>query len=255
MGILRMRDQALTDAKKREQFDNAFEGVITGLETIRTAAKTVVQLYSSHSERVARGETARIVGGSVFIDENIDPELRKQTEIVISTAGRVVKDKMQEVLRLLNVDIGFFYKKPSTFANGIAALKQQNASLANYLELARAKWSERLRNCRDALEHGTWKLPRVGHVADSASVRAIEPMVDGQPVTQFVTHMADRVCCFVEEMCAHALQARMPDGISITEIPLAERKPEIVERFQPALAGGGMPIWIVSYHDSKFEDT
>ena len=85
--------------------------------------------------------------------------------------------------------------------------------------------------------------------------RAIEPMVDGQPVTQFVTQMADRVCCFVEEMCAHALQARMPDGISITEIPLAERKPEIVERFQPALAGGGMPIWIVSYHDSKFEDT
>ena len=255
MGILRMRDQALTDAKEREQFDNAFQGVITGLETIRTAAKTVVGLYSSHSERVARGEIARITGGSAFIDENVDPELRKQTEIVISTAGRVVKDRMQEVLRTLNVDIGFFYKKPSAFATGIARLRQQNVSLADYLELTRVKWSERLRNCRDSLEHGNWVLPRVSHETDFSSVRAIEPLVDGQPVTEFVTHVVDRVCCFVEELCAHALQTRMPEGISIAQVALAERKPEVVERFHPVLVGGGMPIWTISYHDSKFEDT
>jgi len=46
----------------------------------------------------------------------------------------------------------------------------------------------------------------------------------------------------------------MPEGISISEIPVAERPPEIVERFQPALVGGGMPIWKILYHDSKFED-
>ena len=96
-------------------------------------------------------------------------------------------------------------------------------------------------------------LPKVRYEAHGNTVRAAEPLVDGQPVTEFVTHMADRLYCFVEDMMAHALQAQMPAGISITEIPLAERNPEIVERFQPALANGVMPIWVILYHDSKFE--
>jgi hypothetical protein len=65
--------------------------------------------------------------------------------------------------------------------------------------------------------------------------------------------VADRLCCFAEDLIAHALQAQMPKGISITEIPLGERKPEIVERFRPALVGGGTHLWAISYHDSKFE--
>lgn len=255
LGILRLCDQALSDPTERDHFHKAFQGVITGLENVRAAGKTVVALYSSHSQRVARGEIARISAGTVFIDENVDHELRKQTEIVINTAGRLVKDRMQEVLCSLKLDIGFFYKKPRTFGAGLAKLRQQHPSLADYLEQTRAKWSERLSGCRNALEHESWVLPRVKHVADAGSVRAVEPLVDGQPVTEFVTHMVDRVCCFVEELCAHALQARMPQGISITQIPLTERNPDIVERFKPALAGGGMPLWSISYHDGKFEDT
>jgi hypothetical protein len=255
MGILRLRDLALSDSTEREQFDKAFQGVIAGVESIRGAAKTVLGLHASHSERVARGEIAKVLGGIVFVDENIDHELRKQTEIVISTASRVVKDRMQEVLRALELDVGFFYKKPSAFAAGISKLKQQDATLAKYLEQTRAKWSERLTNCRTALEHGSWVLPKVAHESSAGSVRTIEPLIDGQPVSLFVSHIVDRTCCFIEELCAYALQRRMPEGISFAEIPLSERKPEIVERFRPALIGGGMPIWTISYHDSKFEET
>jgi len=45
----------------------------------------------------------------------------------------------------------------------------------------------------------------------------------------------------------------MPKEVSITEIPVAERRPEIVERFQPALVGGGALLWKIQYHHSKFE--
>jgi hypothetical protein len=44
----------------------------------------------------------------------------------------------------------------------------------------------------------------------------------------------------------------MPAGISISEIPVAMRKPEIVERFQLALVGGGASIWKITYHESGF---
>ena len=44
-GILRLRDQALSDPIQRDDFDKAFQGVLTGLENIRAAAKAVVETY------------------------------------------------------------------------------------------------------------------------------------------------------------------------------------------------------------------
>ena len=127
--------------------------------------------------------------------------------------------------------------------------------MADYLKETRVKWSERLHRCRTALEHQGWAIPKVVYVVDSGRARAIEPLIDGQLATEFVVHMVDRVCCFVEEMCMFTLQAHMPEGVSITEIPVTKRKPDIKERFQLALVGGGMPIWSIAYHESKFEET
>jgi len=67
--------------------------------------------------------------------------------------------------------------------------------------------------------------------------------------------MMDRLCCFIEDVTVYALQAQMPDGISITEIPLSQRNPQCVERFQVALAHGGMPLWSIAYHETTFEET
>jgi hypothetical protein len=252
LGICRLRDQALSDAKAREEFDVAFEAVIAGLETVKAAAADVVKIWSEHHQKLARGEGAKVAHGDIFVEESIDRELGKRTDEVISTVSRVMKDRMQIALRALKLDIGFLYKKPHAFEAGLVKLKQHNPKLADYLNETRSKWSDRLTKCRTDLEHGTWVLPKVRYEVHGNTVRAMEPLVDGEPLTEFVTHMADRLYCFVEDMIAHALQTQMPAGVSITEIPLADRNPEIVERFRPALAGGGMPVWAISYHDSKF---
>jgi len=255
-GILRLRDQAIPSPKQREDFDKAYQTVTASLESIRAAAKTIATVYSSHSQKVARGEIARVIfGNSIQLDESIDKELRKQVETVISGSARVFKDRMQDVLRSLNVDLGFLYRQQSSFNNGIAKLRQSDPKLSAYLEETRMKWSERLTVCRIALEHQGWVLPKVQYVAESGSLRTIEPLIDDQPVTGFVAHMVDRVCCFVEDLCASTFQAQMLDGISLTEVPLNERKPELKERFQLALVGGGMPVWTISYHDTTFDET
>ena len=255
LGILRLRDQSISDIAQRDQFDKAFEGVIAGLESMKDASAAIAGLYRSHSERVARGEVSKIIYGNIELDESIDRELRKQVEIVISVAGRVFKDRTQDVLRSLNLNIGFLYKQQAAFAKGIATMQQSDPGLADYLQETRAKWSERLTVCRTALEHNNWVLPKIGYVVESGVVKTVEPLIDGQRMTEFVAHIFDRLCCFVEELCAHAFQRHMPAGISIAEIPVAERKVECVERFQMALVGGGLPIWLTKYHDSKFEHT
>jgi hypothetical protein len=255
LGICEMRNQSIGDKVLREKFDKVFEGVHAGLESLRDTVRSVTQLYSAHSEAVARGEGARNVNGDIFVDTPIDRELRTQIESFVSTASRVFKDKMRELLSVLGVNIGFLYQKPHAFANGIAKLKQTDAPLADYLVETRAKWSERLSNCRNDLEHGTWVVPGVRYEQNGAGVRAIEPAVDGQPVTEFVAHIAERIYCFVEECCAHAFQSVMQYDVSLTEIPLSQRNPEIASRFRLALIGGGTPVWTIAYHDTKFDDT
>ncbi len=98
-------------------------------------------------------------------------------------------------------------------------------------------------------------LPRMGYKENAGQIQTEEPQISGQPVTEFVRYIMDRLCCFVEEVTAYALQSQMPDVISITEIPLSQRKPQCAERFQVALMLGGMPLWSLVYHDSTFEET
>jgi hypothetical protein len=254
MGICTMRNQSINDAQERDAFDAAFEALLTGLETLRSSAKEVVSLYKDFEQKVSSGEAAKIENRAIRVNASVDRELRKCTDEVISTAGRVMKDRVQAVLRAAKMDIGFFYKQEGAFAAGIEALKKTDPHLAEYLRQARTRWSDRMTVCRIKLEHNSWVLPKVLYQHVGNGIRAVEPQVDGQPVTEFVQFVADRLTCFVEDVIIHAMKMRMPSGISITEIPLAQRNPTIVERFRPALSLGGSPIWNITYHESQFED-
>jgi len=255
LGLCTLRDQTIADKSLRQSFDKVFEGIIGGLQNLRTTARSITTLYSSHSEGVASGKAARVVNGDIYIDEPIDAELRRLTESFINTASRIVKERMKELVKLLDVNIGFLFQKGGAFNNGIARLRPTDPALGDYLIATRAKWCARLMMVRNSLEHETWSLPHVRHEQAGANARAIEPLIDGQPVTEFVAQMLDRVCCFVEELSTHAMQRRMQHDVSLTEIPLSERLPENAARFRQALIGGGTPTWALAYHDSKFEDT
>jgi hypothetical protein len=82
----------------------------------------------------------------------------------------------------------------------------------------------------------------------------IEPTVDGEPVSSFADTILERLSCFVEEVLVHGLQQQMLEGISLTELPLAQRRGEAPERFQPAIVTGGSVIWRITYHGRRFDE-
>jgi hypothetical protein len=254
-GLLELRDQAGLDVAQREEFDKAFEALLSSLNIARAASREAVELFARHSRRVSQGEVVRMTGNSIQITEGIDAELRKQVESFISSGGRAFKDRMQDVLTSLGVEIGFLYKKQTTFDQKLQARSKCEPALADYLRESRKKWCERFSATRIALEHGSWILPKTRYEQQLGGVRAIEPDIDGLRMSEFVTHMLDRLCSFVEDLCSYALQARTKAPISITEIPLAARAPEYPRRFQAMLIGGGLPVWTLKYHDSTFENT
>lgn len=254
LGLMRLRDAVYSDPVARESFDKVFDFVPTSLFAVRTTAKEISELWVGHARKVATGEIVRRQGVAIHIDESIDKELRKQVEHFLNNAARVIKQGMQGLTAQLGVDIGFLFNKQSTFERGIAALKASDTPLADYLETSRQTWSERLIESRNDLEHKNWSLPRIAYDTSGAIIVAVEPLVAGQPVTEFVQAMLDRVCCFVEDVTAHCLQQKMMAPITITEIPLEERRPESPERFRITLAVGGQPRWTISYRHSLFEN-
>jgi hypothetical protein len=253
MGLMRLRDAVYFDPAARESFDKAFDFVPTSLFTARTTANEISALWTAHVRKVVTGEVVRRQGMAIHIDENIDKELRKQVEHFLNSAARAIKQGMQGLTAQLGVDIGFMFKKQPAFERGIATLKATDLLLADYLEKVRQMWSERLIKTRIDLEHNNWSLPRVTYDTSGANVVAVEPLVAGQPVTEFVQAMLDRMCCFVEEVTAHCIQQKLAAPITITEIPLAERRSEAPERFQLTLAVGGQPRWNISYQSPSFE--
>ena len=255
MGLMRLRDAVYSDPAARESFDKAFDFVPTSLFAARTTAEEISELWAGHARKVAAGEVVRRQGVAIHIDDNIDKELRRQVEHFLNGAARVIKQGMQGLTAQLGVEIGFMFKKQPAFERGIAALKATDPLLADYLDKSRQMWSERLIKSRIDLEHNSWSLPRVTYDTSGANVVVVEPLIAGQPVTEFVQGMLDRVCCFVEDVTAHCIQQKMAAPITITEIPLAERRSEAPERFQLTLAVGGQPRWNIFYHSSSFEET
>jgi hypothetical protein len=160
---------------------------------------------------------------------------------------------MQNIARELGVNIGVLFRQKGSFEKGVAALQATDTDLALYLQQTRG-WSEPMLKSRIDLEHGTWVLPRTEHAATNGAVKANEPTLAGKPVSEFADFTFDRLCCFVEELSSHCLR-KMPSGVTLIEIPLAERVPEVPERFRITLADGGQPAWRIAFHQSRFENT
>jgi hypothetical protein len=254
IGLMHLRDAVFPDPANRQAFDKPYEFVLVTLLNTRTTAQDIAKLFTDHARKVGSGEIARVQGQALHIDENIDKELRKHTEDFLNSAVRVLKQGMQDVTNALGVNIGFLFKKSTTFATSVAAIRATDPELADYLSQAR-QWTERLVEARNAMEHTASVLPKIQYSQSGNSIQAHEPQISNQPVTEFVKFMMDRLACFVEEVTAHCLQARMPAGLSIREIPLAQRLAEVPERFQNTLKSGVTPVWRITYHQSVFEET
>jgi hypothetical protein len=255
IGVLHLRDQVYPDPTKRDSFDAPYDYVTSALSSTRDSARKVTTLWKGHKDKVASGELAKIDGGgNIHVQESIDKELRSEIETFLNAATRCLKTGMQNIARELGANIGFLFQQKDSFEKGIAALQGTDPDLAAYLQQTRV-WSEPMLKSRIDLEHGTWVLPRPAYAAENGAVRTSEPTAAGKPVSEFVDFTFDRLCCFVEEMSSHCLRCKMPGGVTLTEIPLANRVPEVPERFRIALEDGGEPVWRIASHQSRFEDT
>ncbi len=253
VGIMNLRDMVFPDDVLRKKFDEPYEKIIETLLNARRTSQNISQIINNHINKLTEGQIGYLRGNSIQITETIDSELRREAETFVNSSVRVLKYGMQEITKILGIDIGFLFKKQNSFEKEIEILKKDEPLLAIYLKEAR-KWSEQLLDVRNDIEHKGWSLPKMRYHESSGIIKAEEPAVAGQKVTEFTKFILDRLICFVEEVITHCLKEKMPESITVTEIPLSSRKVDIPKRFEITLVNGGLPVWNIAYHQCSFEE-
>lgn len=252
LGLLTLRDQVYTeDEAGRLAFDRLFEAMHQSLSTCRENVADLTRLWRDHVGGVTSGELVERGGQVIRVTDSIDKPLRREVADFLTSAVRVSKDNLQNLARLLGVEIGFLFQKPAAFESGLAQLGRTDPRLADYLRQTRG-WSEELVLARNAIEHDGWVLPRVKYGTSRETVAPEEPEIRGVPVTRFAERMLDRTCCLVEDLVAYLLMARFDEKITLTSVPPANRTPNSPLRFTITLANGGLTPWALAYDNATF---
>jgi hypothetical protein len=253
IGIPMLRDSIFLNTEMRDKFDNIYHPMVMKLWNLKTTTQEIINLFTDHSKRVDQCIIARIEENDIRISESIDQKLIKDVESFINEASRIFKQGMQSLIKFLGIDIGFMYQKKMPYEKGLNLLIASQRNLATYLKEVR-KWSEKLIEIRNKIEHEWWVLPNVKYEVNENSIQVIEPTVLDQPVIEFVKFIFDRLTCFVEEVTVHSLQLKLPEGISFLEIDPSKRNFEMPIRFRIVVTTSNTVGWTICCNNSFFEN-
>lgn len=264
-GMLELRDLVLRHRsagdqefeQRRKHFDDRYSPVLDALGAARKHSAAIQALVSTHKQKVSEGTIISRQRNALQINETINIELQEQVSAFLSAAARAAK-LSQDLLTYLDLNVGFLFQKDSKFAAGVERLRAEGQSqLADYLQATRLTWSNTLLERRHALEHKGWRLPDLRYIDQpNGVVLAVEPDVDGRPVSEYVATMLDRLLVFVEDMLVLAVQRGIADIGDLIDIPKESRTPAEFRRFRfglPALQPNE-PFWRLGYDSRPFND-
>jgi hypothetical protein len=254
LGILKLREAAIGQQPDRDHFDTAYQVIYNELLDLRDTAAAMEKIWNDHRKKIISGEAVSRNGPHIEIKESIDRQLKGEVSNFLNIAARIIKNNMQTLMKNQGVDVGFLFQKDSSFQNGLTALRATEPRLADYVNQVR-NWSGPLIHVRNGLlEHGTFSFPKITYDFDKSPIEPEQPKINGLPASEYANLIYDRLACFVEELTAYCLQKKLPAGITIEEIPLDRRPPEVPERFRITMAGQGVKQWNLAYAAHKFEE-
>lgn len=265
LGVMQMRDLVVRHVAaddhdfeaRRRHFDDLYSPVLDAMASTRNNGRRVQDLIRNHRAKLRDRSIVGYQANAVEIHESIAAPLQEAFSNLVSTAVRATK-LLQDVLKYLDLDIGFVFAKQVNYQAGLAKLKQGgDTALADYLAATRLGWSDKLINKRNDLEHKGWRLPDVRYRrGPDGHPEMVEPECDGMPVSEWTATMLPHVLSFVEEMIAYSVQRRLGPDAGLAEVPPDKRDPQNPQRFYftvPTIQKEAQ-LWTLRYSSCGFPD-
>jgi len=262
-GILMLRDQVIQvrmasqaePEPRQKEFDDLYGPVLDALFIMRRAAAAIRDQTSKHQAKVISGDIIGRQGNAVEIHESINSQLQDELSRFLNSAVRAIKS-LQAVTSYLGLNIGGFFANAHNYERQIKELETAGHDhLVTYLRQARVVWSERLVARRNALEHEGWILGAVQYpIGSDGRVHMVEPTVDSEKLSEWVTHEAAHVLAFVENVLVYAIQRALPSELMIVEVPRTARNQSNPERFRVSISAIERAVpWVPRFEPAGFE--
>jgi hypothetical protein len=250
-GLIEMATSILSPEEKRA-FDERIGGTLNAALELRKSLLSILELIAGHKDALRKGTIVRKAQQVPVLSERIDSPLRSYVVHFIDMAHAIIKS-LPIAMRYFAIDIEYLTDREQRFAKGCERGESKQPQLATYLRKLRPFFLDIDERVKKVRVEG-WNLSNVNYTFKDGAVSMIEPMINGEPVSDYVQRAFSTVVLAIEELIMHGLQMSVKGNMAIVEIPHHLRDPMSVQRFKRTLRDSE-PAWQLMWTGKGFYES
>ena len=236
----------------KNAFDERFVGTLNPALELRRSLVSIRKLIAGHKEALQKGTIVRKAQADPLLSERIDNPLRSQTVHFLEMAGAIIKS-LPSAMKFFQINIDYMADREQRFAKGCERYEAKYPELVAYLRKLRPSLLDIDEQFRKMRVEG-WNLPNIKYTFIDGTVSMVEPLIGGEPVSEYVERVFSILALATEEVIIYGFQRSLTDSIAIAEIPLKQRDPSNAQRFRRTLRDSE-PTWQLKWTGKGFYES
>jgi len=251
LGVLDMAANIFSQQDK-SAFDERFSGTLNPALGLRTALVSIRKLVSNHKDALQKGTIVRKAQPDPLLSERIDNPLRSYAVQFLEMADAIIKN-LPLTMKFFVINIEYMADREQRFAKGCERNEAKHPELVAHLRKLRPSLLDIDERFRKMRAEG-WNLSNVKYTFSDGVVSMVEPLIEGEPVSEYVERVFSILALTVEELIMYGFQRSLTGPIAIVEIPLEQRNPINAQRFRRTLRDSA-PTWRLEWTGKGFYES
>jgi hypothetical protein len=164
-----------------------------------------------------------------------------------------IVQNLPSVMKFFLINIEHMADREQRFAKDCERNEAKHPELVAYLRKLRPYLLDIREQFRKVRVEG-WNLPGVRYTFSDGVVSMVEPLIEGEAVSEYVERVFSILALAIEEIIMYSFQRSLPGPIAIAEIPLEQRNPINAQRFKTTLRNSE-PIWQLKWTGKGFYES
>jgi hypothetical protein len=251
LGLIDMATHIVSQQDKNS-FDEHFGGALGPALQLRQTLVSIKKLIAGHRQALQKGAIVRKAQPDPLLSERIDNPLRSHTVRFLEMADAIVQN-LPSVMKFFLINIEHMADREQRFAKDCERNEAKHPELVAYLRKLRPYLLDIREQFRKVRVEG-WNLPGVRYTFSDGVVSMVEPLIEGEAVSEYVERVFSILALAIEEIIMYSFQRSLPGPIAIAEIPLEQRNPINAQRFKTTLRNSE-PIWQLKWTGKGFYES
>ena len=227
-------------------------GTLNPALELRKTLVSIRKLIAGHKEALQKGTIVRKAQADPLLSERIDNPLRSHTVRFLEMADAIVKN-LPSAMKFFVINIDYMADREQRFAKGCERNEAKHPELVAYLRKLRPSLLDIEERFRKMRVEG-WNLSNVKYTFSDGVVSMVEPLIEGEPVSEYVERVFSILALAIEEVMMYGFQRSLTGPIAIVEIPLEQRNPINAQRFRRTLRDSE-PTWQLKWTGKGFYES